>query len=68
MKQQLYSELRTIYGTTEADPHTFRLTLKLKDLADGAVLRPGHMLRQNGIGYDVLNVAQVRYPRMEPPA
>ena len=39
MKRKLYSELRTIYETTAADPHTFRLTIKMKDLVDGKVLR-----------------------------
>ena len=39
MKRALYSEIRTIYETSEADPHTYRLTIKLKDLVDGAVLR-----------------------------
>ena len=39
MKRQLYSELRTIYETAAFDPHTFRITVKLKDLIDGAVLR-----------------------------
>ncbi|MCR5795872.1 MAG: hypothetical protein K6G61_11070 [Solobacterium sp.] len=38
MKRQLYSELRTIYETTAADPHTYRLTIKMKDIVDGAVL------------------------------
>ena len=39
MKRDLYSELRTIYETSEADPHTFRLTMKMKDLIDGKILR-----------------------------
>ena len=39
MRRTLYSELRTLYETTAADPHTFRLTIKLKDLVDGEVLR-----------------------------
>ena len=39
MKQVLYSEIRTIYETTEADPHTYRITIKLKDLVDGTILR-----------------------------
>lgn len=39
MRRALYSELRTLYETTAADPHTFRLTIKLKDLVDGDVLR-----------------------------
>lgn len=39
MKRKLYSELRTIYETTTADPHTFRITIKLKDLVDGEILR-----------------------------
>ena len=39
MKRELYSELRTIYETTDADPHTFRITIKLKDIVDGTVLR-----------------------------
>ena len=39
MKRKLYSELRTIYETTAADPHTFRITIKMKDLVDGEVLR-----------------------------
>ena len=55
MKQQLYSELRTIYETTAAAPHTFRLTFKLKDLVDGASLRRA------------VDAAMERYPRMELP-
>lgn len=39
MRHPLYSELRTIYETTAEDPHTFRLSLKLKDLIDGDMLR-----------------------------
>ncbi len=39
MKQKLFSELRTIYETTAADPHTFRLSIKMKDLIDGHILR-----------------------------
>ena len=39
MKRPLFSELRTIYETSAADPHTYRLTIKLKDLVDGSVLR-----------------------------
>ena len=35
----LFSELRTIYETTAEDPHTFRLSIKLKDLIDGDILR-----------------------------
>ena len=35
MVRQLYSELRTIYETTAEDPHTFRISFKLKDLIDG---------------------------------
>ena len=35
MKQKLYSELRSIYETTVSDPHTFRVTIRLKDLIDG---------------------------------
>ena len=38
MINHLYSELRTIYETTAEDPHTFRITLKLKDLIDGKLL------------------------------
>ena len=39
MKTELYSELRTIYETSYADPHTYRITIKLKDMIDGGVLR-----------------------------
>ncbi len=39
MKQTLFSELRTIYETSYRDPHTFRLSIKMKDLIDGAILR-----------------------------
>lgn len=39
MVRQLYSELRTIYETTAEDPHTFRITFKLKDLIDGELFR-----------------------------
>ena len=34
----MFSELRTIYETTPEDPHTFRLSIKLKDLIDGDIL------------------------------
>ena len=39
MKRKLFSELRTIYETDETDPHTFRISIKLKDMVDGDVLR-----------------------------
>ncbi len=39
LKRTLFSELRTIYETTAEDPHTFRLSIKLKDLIDGDILR-----------------------------
>ncbi len=39
MKRTLFSELRTVYETTQSDPHTFRIAIKLKDLVDGSVLR-----------------------------
>lgn len=39
MIRKLYSELRTIYETTVYDPHTFRLTIKLRDIIDGEILR-----------------------------
>ena len=39
MKRKLFSELRTAYETTASDPHTFRITIKLKDLVDGGILR-----------------------------
>ena len=35
----LFSELRTIYETTLLDPHTFRITIKMKDIIDGKLLR-----------------------------
>ena len=38
-KRSLYSELRTIYETTAADPHTFRLAIRLADAVDGEKLR-----------------------------
>ena len=38
-RRALYSELRTVYETTAADPHTFRQTFKLKDMIDGKLLR-----------------------------
>ena len=39
MIRPLYSELRTLYETTEAEPNTFRQTIKMKDLIDGRLLR-----------------------------
>ena len=39
IKQTLFSELRTIYETTAEEPHTYRLSIKLKDLIDGDILR-----------------------------
>ena len=39
MKHKLYSELRTVYETTVENPHTFRVTVKTKDMVDGDKLR-----------------------------
>ncbi len=39
MKRPLYSEVRTIYETTETEPHSFRVTIKLRDLIDGGLFR-----------------------------
>ena len=39
MKKPLFSELRTIYETSAADPHTYRLTIKLKDMVDEMKMR-----------------------------
>lgn len=39
MRQKLFSELRTIYETTDEAPNTFRLSIKLKDMIDGDILR-----------------------------
>ena len=39
MRQELFSELRTIYETTDEAPNTFRLSIKLKDMIDGDILR-----------------------------
>ena len=39
MTRSLYSELRTLYETTEAEPNTFRQTIKLRDLVDGWILK-----------------------------
>lgn len=38
MKHPLYSELRTVYETTLQNPHTFRVTIKMKDMVDGDIL------------------------------
>ena len=35
----LYSELRTIYETTVSNPHTFRVSIKMKDMIDMNILR-----------------------------
>ena len=39
MRHELYSELRTVYEATTESPRTFRVTIKLKDMVDPAVLR-----------------------------
>lgn len=39
MTRSLYSELRTLYETTGAEPNTFRQTIKLRDLVDGWILK-----------------------------
>ncbi len=39
MIHALFSELRTIYETTPGNPHTFRLTIKMKDMVREAVLQ-----------------------------
>ncbi len=39
MKKELYSELRTIYETAADNPHTFRVSLKMKDMVDERILR-----------------------------
>ena len=38
MRYPLYSELRTAYEATLENPRTFRITMKLKDMVDAAVL------------------------------
>ena len=38
MIRQLYSEMRTVYETSVENPHTFRLTIKMKDMIDGDIL------------------------------
>lgn len=38
MRHPLYSELRTAYESTSESPRTFRVTIKLKDMVDEAVL------------------------------
>ncbi len=38
MRRPLYSELRTVYETTAGNPHTFRVTVKMKDMIDGRIL------------------------------
>ena len=39
MIHSLYSELRTLYETTPENPHTFRLSLKMKDMIKEPILR-----------------------------
>ena len=39
MKHELFSELRTIYETTVENPHTFRVTVKTKDMVDEEILK-----------------------------
>ena len=38
MKRELYTQMRTVYETTVLNPHTFRVTVKTKDMVDGPVL------------------------------
>lgn len=39
MKHKLFSEMRTVYETTLDNPHTFRVTVKTKDMVDGKMLQ-----------------------------
>ena len=39
MKYSLYAQLRTIYETTVDNPHTFRVTCKMKDMIDQDILQ-----------------------------
>ena len=39
MKYELLSELRTIYETSDEYPHTLRVTMTMKDIVDGDVLK-----------------------------
>lgn len=39
MKRKLYSELRTIYETDPSDPHTYRITIKMKDIVNAGILK-----------------------------
>ncbi len=50
MRYPLYSELRTAYESTSENPRTFRVTIKLKDMVDEAVL------------YDAVQKTMERYP------
>ena len=38
MIRPVYSEMRTIYETTVSNPHTFRITMKMKDMIDQELL------------------------------
>lgn len=39
MRYELYTEMRTVYETTDQNPHTFRVTIKTKDMVDGDLLQ-----------------------------
>ena len=39
MRRKLYSEMRTVYETTVQNPHTFRVTVKTKDMVDEPILK-----------------------------
>ena len=49
-RHELYSELRTVYETTVKNPHTFRVTIKTKDMVNGEILQ------------EAVDQTMVRYP------
>ena len=56
MRYPLYTEMRTVYETTVQNPHTFRVTVKMKDMVDGDVLQEACRLTMSRYPYFAMKI------------
>ena len=58
MRYPLFTEKRTVYETTAQNPHTFRVTIKMKDMVDHEVLRHAASLTMKRYPYFAMQIEQ----------
>ncbi len=58
MKYKLFTEKRTVYETTLDNPHTFRVTIKMKDMVDNFSLMEATKLTMKRYPYFAVQIEQ----------